>query len=134
MARQLAGCVITDDYDRILLLHRSAGTRSCWELPGGKLEHEETAEAAAVRELREELGISVRLVKSLGRETFEEDGTEYLYHWFQAVVTGGEPRVMETDKFDDLDYFDAEDLMSLALSSNMVLLYEKIVSGEVELT
>lgn len=129
----LAGCVITDDYDRILLLHRNTDQFQHWELPGGKVEEDETAEAAAVRELREELGVQVRLVKALGSETFSDDNGDFRYFWFQAVITTGEPAVQEMDKFDDADYFDLEDLLSLSLSANMQVLLPRLASGEVEL-
>jgi 8-oxo-dGTP pyrophosphatase MutT (NUDIX family) len=102
-------------------------------LPGGNVEEDETAEAAAVREIAEELGIEVQLVRALGGDVFEEDDIEYEYTWFQAIVTEADPRLHETDKFDDLDYFDIEDLPSLALSSNMQLLEGKLISGEVQL-
>ena len=39
---------------------RAAGGR--WEFPGGKIEHGETAEAALVREIREELGVGIRVL------------------------------------------------------------------------
>lgn len=47
---------------RILLQQRVPGRAMAglWEFPGGKIEAEETPEAALVRELREELGIEVR--------------------------------------------------------------------------
>jgi 8-oxo-dGTP diphosphatase len=129
----LAGCVIVDEYGRILLLHRDAGDKSCWELPGGKVERDELPESAAVRELREELGVDVRLIRNLGSGEFEANDTEYIYHWFQAGIAAGEPELMEPDKFDDFDYFELEDMLGLALSGNMQVLLPKIASGEVAL-
>lgn len=129
---ELAGCVILDDYGRILLIHRSGGN-ALWELPGGKVEDYEVAEDAAIRELSEELGVHVRLVGTLGSETFEQDEQYYQYHWFQAVVETGVLKIGEPDDFDDFDYFELEDMPSLALSTNMLILYPKIDSGEVSL-
>ena len=129
----LAGCVIVDDYDRMLLLHRSIGKFQHWELPGGKVERGETAEAAAVRELYEELGVAVRLVKALGSEEFEDADGQFKYYWFQAEIVGGEPELKEPQKFDDFDYFDLEDLLSLSLSANMQVLLPKLASAEIHL-
>ena len=133
MKIRVAGCVILDDYGRMLLLHRNTPRLTQWELPGGKIEEGESAAEAAVREMAEELGVEVRLTKPLGVGMFEEGENEYEYAWFQAVVTGADPMLNETDKFDDLDYFEVEDLMSLALSPNMLVLFDKIMSGDVAL-
>ena len=48
---------------RTLCARRSAPPELAgrWELPGGKVEPDESAEAALHRELDEELGVSVRL-------------------------------------------------------------------------
>ena len=129
----LAGCIILDDYGRLLLIHRREGEFGHWELPGGKIEDEETAEEAAVRELKEELDVDVNLIGALGSEVFEDGDFAVHYQWFQAVISGGRLRVVETDKHDDFDYFELEDLPSLALSTNMLVLYPKIYSGEVSL-
>lgn len=133
MKIQLAGCVILDDYGRILLLHRNTSTHLHWELPGGKIEPDELPEQTAQREIAEELGVPVRLVKSLGSGAFEEGEKEFQYTWFRAVVVHGEPAIKEPRTFDDLDYFELEDMLSLSLSANMQVLFEKIVSGEVVL-
>jgi 8-oxo-dGTP diphosphatase len=130
---QLAGCVIIDEYDRILLIHRKTAGKQQWELPGGKIEQHETPEEAAIRELQEELGVSVSVVSALGGEGFLEGENEFHYSWFHAEIAQGEPKIIETGRFDDLDYFDFEDLPSLSLSANMQVLYEKLATGEVHL-
>jgi 8-oxo-dGTP diphosphatase len=129
----LAGCVLLDDYGRFLLLHRDLGTTGLWELPGGKVEEEELPEQAAVREIREELGVDVRLTKALGNDAFEYEGTTYMFYWFQGEIVRGEPEAVEAIH-DDFDYIEFEDMPSMALSAGMEVLHNKILAGEVELT
>ncbi|MDT0387090.1 (deoxy)nucleoside triphosphate pyrophosphohydrolase [Streptomyces dubilierae] len=54
----VVGAALVDD-GRLLAARRSAPAELAgrWELPGGKVEPGETADAALVRELREELGV-----------------------------------------------------------------------------
>lgn len=114
-------------------MHRYNSYRTHWELPGGTVDEGETAEEAAVRILDEELGIGVRLTKALGSGEFEDDENDFAYTWFQAVIIQADPELNNTNAFDDLGYFDTEDLLSLALSDNMQALFDKIMSGEVVL-
>ena len=56
----VAAALINDD-DEVLLAQRPKGKRLAgkWEFPGGKVEANESPEAALKRELHEELGITV---------------------------------------------------------------------------
>ena len=53
--------VLIDDANCVLLARRQKGTHleGYWEFPGGKVEVDETVEAALARELTEELGVSI---------------------------------------------------------------------------
>lgn len=57
----VAACVLVDETGAVLLTKRPAGKplAGLWEFPGGKVESCETPEHALIRELREELGLSV---------------------------------------------------------------------------
>jgi 8-oxo-dGTP diphosphatase len=59
----VAAAALIDAENRILIAQRPEGKQlaGLWEFPGGKLEPGEGPEAALVRELQEELGITVRL-------------------------------------------------------------------------
>ncbi|HEX6292010.1 MAG TPA: NUDIX hydrolase [Herpetosiphonaceae bacterium] len=51
-------------HDHHVLLHR-ADYESFWSLPGGRVEFAESAQAALVRELREELGVAASIERLL---------------------------------------------------------------------
>ncbi len=49
---------------RFLIARRSSGPRAgLWEFPGGKQEKDESLEACLVREIREELGLEVSVIR-----------------------------------------------------------------------
>lgn len=57
----VVAAAIVNDRSEVLLAQRPEGKRlaGSWEFPGGKVEHDESPEEALVRELKEELGITV---------------------------------------------------------------------------
>jgi 8-oxo-dGTP diphosphatase len=101
----LAGCIITDEHGGVMVLHRKTDRHTHWEIPGGKIELGETPEAAAIRELREEMGVDVRITQKLGSRTFAEDEHEFDYTWFMAEITSGQPRLQELEMYDKWGYF-----------------------------
>lgn len=58
----VVAAALVDSDGRVLIAQRPEGKQLAgqWEFPGGKVEHGETPETALIRELQEELGITVR--------------------------------------------------------------------------
>ncbi len=73
--------------DRILAARR-AGIADGWEFPGGKVEPGETEPAALVREVEEELGVRVAVLRRLGEEPI---GTARLLRVYWCRLGPGHP-------------------------------------------
>lgn len=68
-----------------------------WELPGGKVEPDETPEAALVREWREELGVSIAGLTPLIFTTERRPDAHVTLLFFKIACLGGEPRPLHAD-------------------------------------
>jgi len=123
----LAGCAIIKDR-KILLLHR---IKTGWyELPGGKIENEETAESAAIREIKEELCVDIKILSELGKKDFIENDYSMSYTWFQAyLLNDRQPVIGEPEKFDDLKYIELDKLKEYKLSPNMLNFVDELELG-----
>lgn len=65
--KTLASVSIIMHEKKLLLVARESGKYlGYWETPGGHIEEDETPEEAVIREVKEEAGVDVRIIKSLG--------------------------------------------------------------------
>lgn len=84
-------CAIIEQDGLVLAAQRGA-TMSLpllWEFPGGKLEAGETAEQALIREVHEELGISVTITKALSSSSHTYPDVTVTLHPFTCSWSGG---------------------------------------------
>lgn len=79
-----AGAVIINDQNKILL--KKDPIRG-WELPGGHVEQDESLKDAAIREIKEETGITVEITKFCGIS--HEVGKERCHTWWLGKPVGG---------------------------------------------
>ena len=84
--RQGAIGVVLDSQSRFLVIQRSALVRAPGRLcfPGGEIEESESQETALVRELREELSVSVTPIRKLWQS---ETQSKVLLHWWLAELS-----------------------------------------------
>lgn len=72
---------------------RPADVAGRWEFPGGKVEPGETEEQALVREIREELGVPIRVGERVPGEWPLSD--DLVLHLYAATLIDGEPAPLE---------------------------------------
>lgn len=102
------GAMIFDEAGRIFLGKRGQKARNeqgTWELPGGAVDYGETLEAAILREVEEETGLTIRITQLLGAfdhilETEHWVAVVYIAEWVAGNAT-----VREPEKCDAVDWF-----------------------------
>ena len=89
---KLAACAITRIGGEVILMRRGIDPeKGKWVFPGGFVDRGETAEAAAVRETREEVSLAVEIEGLVG--VYSYPGNEVVVVVYAARPIGGEPKV-----------------------------------------
>ena len=90
-------CGIVRRVDRVLIAQRPirALLGGLWEFPGGKRELSETLTACLRRELREELGIRVRVGRERAALEHAYSHFSVTLHVFECALLGGSPRAIQ---------------------------------------
>jgi 8-oxo-dGTP diphosphatase len=108
--------LLLDADGRCLLLRRSAASKNNagkWEFPGGKSDPGETFDAALAREIREETGLAICLIRPFETTMSDLPDRRVVYLVMLAEAEPGEVRLSEEHdqflwaspaKFDEIDF------------------------------
>lgn len=106
--------VVRDQHGRLLLVQRDVDPeRGRWALPAGFLDADESPQAAAARECREETGLEVAVGDLLGLYP-AGSGTSFFLA-FTATVVGG--ALAAGDDARDARFFASDELPPMAFAS-----------------
>jgi 8-oxo-dGTP diphosphatase len=101
-AGRTATAIIPFPPDKILLIkRRTVPFSGYWALPGGRVDSGETVEQTIVREVKEETGLDVAVMRKTGEyhEQGVQDGVEYNYYpaCFLVKTVGGRIEKQESE-------------------------------------
>lgn len=91
--------IIFDDKNRVLLCHRC--DYDLWNLPGGGLEAGESPWEGVIREVKEETGFDVEVMKLSGIYS-KPDKDEVVFSFICKIIDG---HVLLNDEADKIEYF-----------------------------
>ena len=110
------GAAIHDADGLLLLLQRLKPPEAgAWGLPGGKVDFGERVGVAVIREVLEELGVTIELdgLACLSETILSDDGRHWVAPVYRARIVSGTPRIMEPQKHGGWGWYDLENLPDL---------------------
>ncbi|HEY8292843.1 MAG TPA: NUDIX hydrolase [Thermomicrobiales bacterium] len=118
---KLAAAVIIADERGILLQQRAMEPRrGLWTFPSGYVDRGEQVERAAEREVREELGLPVRLTHLLG--VYSEPGNPVVLVVYTGEVRGDATPTVQEEEISAVGYFRPDDLPPLAFAHDTAII------------
>ena len=125
----VVAAIIRQD-DKIFATQRGYGDyKDGWEFPGGKIEPGETSEQALVREIQEELDMTVRVERHVADVSYDYPQFHLEMGCYLCSIAEGAPRLLEheaacwlaAEDIDSVDWLPADVLVVDALREQGVV-------------
>lgn len=127
----LVTAAIIHDGQRLLIAQRRFDSKNeggKWEFPGGKVEFAENPETCLIREMKEELGVDIRIERlfNVVSHVFEVSGQvrHIVLLSYIAGIVNGEPRPIEVET---LRWIDINELSEFQFASADTTIVKKIL-------
>jgi 8-oxo-dGTP diphosphatase len=122
----VAAIILNNNKEILLQLRgpKAKNERGLWKLPGGAIEYGEKAEEALKRELKEELGIEVKIIKQVFflDDILKKENQHWLVPFYLCQIKKGIPKILEPEKFTQIAWFSLKNLpKNLAFGTKEVL-------------
>lgn len=126
MAASIGVCVVVMDQESVLLTLRE--DFPVWCLPGGGVEPKESLAQAALREVREETGLEIRLLGLVGLYFREQGGAGNHQALFRAEACGGQARADRVETL-EVGWFPIKSLPDRLLGYHRLYLQDALREG-----
>ena len=115
------GAAIFNSKGEILIMKRGKKAKNeigKWEIPGGSVEFNETIENALKREVKEEIGVDIKIIELLGicNHIISDEKQHWIAPTFICKITKGIPKILEPEKCEQLEWFSLREAEKLPLS------------------
>lgn len=104
------GGIILNKKKEVLLQLRgkkARNERGLWKLPGGQIEYGEKAEQALKREIKEELGVEIKILKQIFclDDILKKESQHWLVPFYLCKIKKGKPKILEPKKTEKIAWF-----------------------------
>ena len=108
-------CLIYNEENKQILMVYNGDTNH-WSMPGGAVEEGETLEQAAVREVKEETGLLVKIsdIIAVNECFFDKKEEHAIFVTFRAIIIGGNISIENPEEISEITWVDiskADELM-----------------------
>ncbi len=129
-----ATAIIPFPPDKILLIKRkTVPFKGYWALPGGRADPGETVEQTIVREVKEETGLDVTVIRKVGEyhEQGVQGGFEYDYYpaCFLVKIVGGEI-VKQESEIEEITLFSLNALPEVLAFEHVAMIKDYVAACE----
>ena len=95
----VAAIIKKDNLSLIVQRNKNKHLGLKWEFPGGKVEPKETLEEALIREIKEELNITINVHNKIGVEKYKDSKINVILHYFICSFQSGIIKLYEHENF-----------------------------------
>lgn len=114
-----SGVCINDKGEVLMVLQGKPEEKKAWAVPSGGRELGESDEACCIREVEEETGYKVRIIKELylKKGYYEKINIYYEVRYYLVEIIGGNQKIQDPDGLiHDIAWMSAEQVKTLNLS------------------